>query len=64
MDAVSFLRRTRSTAKHILIRFLWSDSNTNTPHFEQSFSDDEGKTWEVNWITDQTRVSDEADKAH
>jgi hypothetical protein len=50
--------------KTILIRFLWSDSNTNTPHFERSFSDDGGKTWEVNWITDQTRASDEADKAH
>ena len=32
------------------------------PHFEQSFSDDGGKTWEVNWITDQTRVGDETDK--
>jgi hypothetical protein len=31
---------------------------TNSPHFEQSFSDDGGKTWEVNWITDQTRVKD------
>jgi len=35
-------------------------TNTNTPHFEQSFSDDGGKTWEVNWITDQTRVSDDS----
>jgi hypothetical protein len=26
----------------------------NSPHFEQSFSDDGGKTWEVNWITGQT----------
>ena len=50
--------------KTILIRFIWSNTNTNTPHFEQSFSDDGGKTWEVNWITDQTRVADESDKAH
>ncbi len=50
--------------KTILIRFIWSNTDTNTPHFEQSFSDDGGKTWEVNWITDQTRVSDESDKAH
>jgi hypothetical protein len=34
-----------------------------TPHFEQSFSGGGGKTWEVNWITDQTRVKDESDKA-
>jgi len=36
---------------------------TGTPHFEQSFSADGGKTWEVNFIADQTRV-DESDKAH
>jgi hypothetical protein len=47
----------------ILIRFVWSDMGTSSPHFEQSFSDDGGKTWEVNWITDQTRVKD-TDKAH
>ena len=27
----------------------------NSPHFEQSFSADGGKTWETNWITDQTK---------
>jgi hypothetical protein len=48
----------------ILVRFLWSDTNTSKPHFEQAFSDDGGKTWEVNWITDQTRVQEESDKAH
>ena len=49
--------------KSILIRFLWTNLTTSTPHFEQSFSADGGKTWEVNWITDQTRVGD-SDKAH
>lgn len=44
----------------ILIRFIWSDITPNSAHFEQSFSDDGGKTWEVNWITDQTRVSEQA----
>jgi hypothetical protein len=48
--------------KVILIRFLWTNTTTNTPHFEQSFSEDGGKTWEVNWITDQTRVAPESDK--
>ncbi|MGA8490587.1 MAG: hypothetical protein WB711_09215 [Terriglobales bacterium] len=50
--------------KVILIRFVWTNLATNTPHFEQSFSADGGKTWEVNWITDQTRVPDESAKAH
>jgi hypothetical protein len=42
--------------KSILVRYVWTAMTTNSPHFEQSFSDDGGKTWEVNWITDQTRV--------
>lgn len=49
--------------KQILIRFIWSKTETNMPHFEQSFSGDGGKTWEVNWITDQTRVSEGSEKA-
>lgn len=40
----------------IYVRFIWSELTTDKPHFEQSFSDDGGKTWEVNWITDQTKV--------
>jgi hypothetical protein len=44
--------------KMIFVRYLWSDITPNSAHFEQSFSEDGGKTWEVNWITDQTRVGD------
>jgi hypothetical protein len=44
--------------KSIFVRFVWTNTTAGTPHFEQSFSDDGGKTWEVNWITDQTRVQD------
>jgi hypothetical protein len=47
----------------ILVRYVWSRITPNSAHFEQSFSDDGGKTWEVNWITDQTRVPDEPEKA-
>ena len=42
----------------ILVRYEWTRTNTSSPHFEQSFSDDGGKTWEVNWITDQVRLKD------
>ena len=49
--------------KFILVRFEWTGLNTKSPHFEQAFSDDGGKTWEVNWITDQTRVPAAAAKA-
>ncbi|HTD75842.1 MAG TPA: hypothetical protein VK652_20105 [Steroidobacteraceae bacterium] len=40
----------------IFTRYSWSRINTPTPHFEQAYSDDGGKTWEVNWITDQTKA--------
>lgn len=43
----------------ILVRYVWSKITRNSAHFEQSFSDDGGKTWEVNWMTDQTRVADD-----
>src|SRR6266404_2424653 len=43
----------------ILVRFVISDITANSAHFEQSFSDDGGKTWEVNWIATDTRVKDE-----
>lgn len=40
----------------ILVRYVWSNITPKSAHFEQAFSTDGGKTWEVNWITDQTRV--------
>jgi hypothetical protein len=48
----------------ILVRFVISDITPSSCRFEQAFSDDGGKTWEVNWIAIDTRVSDEPDKAH
>ncbi len=40
----------------ILVRFVISDITKNSCRFEQAFSDDGGKTWEVNWIATDTRV--------
>jgi hypothetical protein len=45
--------------RSVFVRFIWSEMTPNSAHFEQSYSDDGGKSWEVNWITDQTRVKDE-----
>lgn len=42
----------------ILVRFIISDITPNSCHFEQAFSDDGGKTWEVNWIATDTKVRD------
>ena len=40
----------------IIVRFVISAITANSCHFEQAFSTDNGKTWEVNWIADDTRV--------
>ena len=42
----------------VLVRFVISDITANSCHFEQAFSDDGGKTWEVSWIATDTRVKD------
>jgi hypothetical protein len=47
----------------IFVRYVWSNITRNSAHFEQSFSVDGGKTWEVNWITDQMRVQDQGGAA-
>ena len=52
------------SGRAILVRFVISDITPNSCHFEQAFSDDGGKTWEVNWIATDTRVKDKSDEAH
>ena len=42
----------------ILVRFVISDITPESCRFEQAFSDDGGRTWEVNWIATDTRVKD------
>ena len=39
----------------ILVRFVITKVSNDVYRFEQSFSDDGGKTWEVNWIAVDTR---------
>jgi hypothetical protein len=41
----------------ILVRFLWSDITDRTCRWEQAFSDDDGATWEVNWVMEFTRTA-------
>jgi hypothetical protein len=42
----------------ILVRFVISEITSDSCRFEQSFSDDGGKTWELNWIAVDTRIAD------
>jgi hypothetical protein len=40
----------------IFTRFVITNLTPDSWRYEQSFSDDGGKTWEVNWIAIDTRV--------
>ncbi|MEP6897034.1 MAG: hypothetical protein ABI870_00760 [Rhodanobacter sp.] len=40
----------------VFVRFVITPLDANTIHFEQAFSDDGGKTWEVNWVATDTRM--------
>jgi hypothetical protein len=42
--------------RSILVRNVWSDITADSGRFEQSFSDDGGKTWELNWVAVDTRI--------
>jgi hypothetical protein len=42
--------------KPIRVRFVWSKVGPSSAHWEQSFSPDGGKTWEMNWAMDLTRT--------
>jgi len=53
-----FFDQEPSNGRMILVRYVWSEITPDSAHFEQSFSDDGGKTWEVNWIADQMRVNE------
>lgn len=44
----------------ILVRFVISDIKPDSCHFEQSFSADGGRSWEVNWIATDTRIPENA----
>lgn len=51
-----FYNQETFNGRAILVRFVISDITGDSCRFEQSFSDDGGKTWEVNWIAIDTRI--------
>jgi hypothetical protein len=40
----------------VKVRFTWKDIAPDSATWEQSFSFDDGATWDTNWITRHTRV--------
>lgn len=53
-----FFSQETLNGRAILVRFIISDITPTSCRFEQAFSADGGKTWEVNWIAIDTRVAD------
>jgi hypothetical protein len=51
-----FYNQETLNGRAILVRFVISDITPTSCRFEQAFSADGGKTWEVNWIAVDTRV--------
>jgi hypothetical protein len=48
--------------RQVLVRGMWSHITVTSAHFVQSISDDGGRTWQVNWIADDTRVKGTTDE--
>ena len=40
----------------VKLRFLWLDTDTDTPRWEQALSADGGESWETNWTMDFERA--------
>jgi hypothetical protein len=51
-----FFDQENFNGRMIFVRNVWSDITPDSCRFEQAFSDDGGKSWEVNWIAVDTRV--------
>lgn len=51
----TFLANETLSAQPIVVRFRWTRVHSPSPHWEQAFSADGGRTWEVNWTMDFQR---------
>jgi hypothetical protein len=52
-----FIDQETLNGRAIWVRFVISDITATRVRYEQSFSGDGGKTWEVNWIATDTRAA-------
>lgn len=51
----TFLADDQLNGRPIKVRFVWSDTGTDRPRWEQAFSGDGGRTWETNWTMEFER---------
>ena len=52
----TFYGDTTINGKPTRVRFLWSQITATSARWEQAYSSDAGKTWEMNWTMDFTKV--------
>jgi hypothetical protein len=53
----TFFAKDKYEGRSITVRYVWSDMTPNFAKWQQAFSDDDGKTWETNWVMDFHRVA-------
>jgi hypothetical protein len=51
----AFFSTTRSRGSTVMWRFQWLRTDTPTPHWNQAYSEDDGKSWTVDWTMDFRR---------
>jgi hypothetical protein len=56
-DEGEFIGDDTLNGKPIVVRFRWHETRSKRPHWDQAFSSDGGKTWEINWTNAFTRTS-------
>lgn len=50
-----FFRQTQYKGRTILMRYVWFNLSPASARMEQSYSDDGGASWELNWVCELTR---------
>lgn len=51
----AFFRQTQYKGRTILMRYVWFNISPKSARMEQSYSDDGGASWELNWVCELTR---------
>jgi len=59
-----FFAQDTVNGKLMLNRYVWSRIASSPPHYEESWSSDGGRTWELVRIVDLARVSEDTGNAH
>jgi hypothetical protein len=59
-----FFAQDTLNGKSMLNRYVWSQIASSSPRYEESWSSDGGRTWELVRIVDLARASDDTGHAH